>query len=351
MKKIFLLTLIALVAPRVSQACDYSTWQYATQLKLNTSSTGANVTGTVTDFPVLVRLNQSNFNFDQAKIDGSDLRFGKDEVATSTTEYAFQIERWDKTNKVAEIWVKVPQILGNNSQQAIKMYWGHSNPPTPPINDPVFSNNYVGVWHLGEAGTTTSQAYKDGSPSANHGTGVLLNSSSTVAGMVGNATYFNGTAVSGNAQSITTLNNSNSEHPTGQLSIEFWVKANSQGQYKRLVSKAFSSGGAPWNEFDIEEGTASNTLTFSMAIGGQGKYLSNSTAMAIGQWYHFMATYDQCNMRVYLNGALDGSMAQTGSLSDYGRVVTLGKYEFDANSNFNGTIDEVRIVSSRALAA
>jgi hypothetical protein len=256
------------------------------------------VAGTVTDFPVLVRLNQSNFNFEQAKADGSDIRFGKDEIATNTTELAFQIERWDKANKVAEIWVKVPQILGNNNQQAIKMYWGHSNPPTPPVTDPVFGNNYAGVWHLGEGAGTTSQGFKDGSPSGNHGTGILLNSSSSVSGMSGNATYFNGTAVSGTAQSITTLNNSNSLHPTGQLSIEFWVKANTQGQYKRLISKAFSSGVSPWNEFDIESGTQANTLTFAIAIGGQGKFLSNTTAMAVGQWYHVTATYDQSNMRI-----------------------------------------------------
>lgn len=278
------------------------------------------------------------------------MRFGKDEVSTNTTEYAFQIERWDKTNKVAEIWVKVPQILGNNSQQAIKMYWGHANPPTPPINDPVFSNNYAGVWHLGEKASTSAQGFTDGSPNGNHGTGVLLNTSSSVPGMQGNATYFNGTVVSGTAQSITTLNNSASLHPTGQLSIEFWVKANTQAQFKRLVSKAFTSSAYPWNEYDVEQGVQANTLTFAISIGGQGKYLSNTTPMAIGQWYHITATYDQANMRIYLNGALDGAMGQTGSINDFSRPVTLGKYEHDAASNFNGTLDEVRISNTARSA-
>jgi hypothetical protein len=342
MKKFFLFSLFALIAPRLSMACDYSSWLYASQLKLNTSASGANVSGTVSDFPVLVRLNQSNFNFDQAKDDGSDLRFGKDEPAVNTTEYAFQIERWDKANRIAEVWVKVPQILGNNGQQAIKMYWGHSAPPTPPISDPVFSSNYAGVWHLGEGAGTTSQGFKDASPSANHGTGILLNAASSVSGVFGKGTYFNGATVSGAAQSITSINSS-SLHPTGNLSIELWVKANTQGQYKRLISKAFSSGGVPWNEYDIEQSTVSNTLSFSIAVGGQGKTVSSSTPMSVGQWYHVAATYDQANMRIYVNGVLEGTFAQTGTLNNYSRPVTLGKYEHDVASNFNGTLDEVRI--------
>jgi len=52
-------------------------WPYAKQLYLNTSASGANVPGTVENFPVLVRLNSGNFDFSQAQKNGNDIRFNK----------------------------------------------------------------------------------------------------------------------------------------------------------------------------------------------------------------------------------------------------------------------------------
>ena len=45
------------------------------KIYLNTSVSGAGVYGNVADFPVLVRLTGSVFDFSQALADGSDLRF------------------------------------------------------------------------------------------------------------------------------------------------------------------------------------------------------------------------------------------------------------------------------------
>ena len=52
-----------------------SLWKFTKTLQLNTSSTGAGVSGTVTNFPVLVRLVNGNFNFSDAQSDGSDIIF------------------------------------------------------------------------------------------------------------------------------------------------------------------------------------------------------------------------------------------------------------------------------------
>ena len=52
-------------------------WKYARALILNTSATGANVSGTVFDFPVVIRLNAGNFDFSQAQSGGADIRFGE----------------------------------------------------------------------------------------------------------------------------------------------------------------------------------------------------------------------------------------------------------------------------------
>jgi len=48
-------------------------WSYSRQVYLNTSSSGASVSGDVYNFPVLIRLNSGNFDFTQARNDGAIL--------------------------------------------------------------------------------------------------------------------------------------------------------------------------------------------------------------------------------------------------------------------------------------
>ena len=81
---------LALSAGTALAAEDYATWTYNADVTLNTSSTGAAVTGTVTGFPVLVRLSYRNFLFNEAKGNGADIRFGKAGMPLS-----YHVERWD----------------------------------------------------------------------------------------------------------------------------------------------------------------------------------------------------------------------------------------------------------------
>ncbi len=324
-------------------AGDFSAWTYCSLLKLNTSSSGANVIGSVTNFPLLVRLTQSNFDFTQAKPDGSDVRFTANDPAANATELTFKIERWDNVNKLAEVWVKVPQILGNNNTQAIKMYWGNSGTLPPAPTAPVFTSadGYAGVWHLSENPGSTAGGYKD-AVGSNNGTG--NNGTSSVGGDIGNGVNFTSTS----NQSITIPNAASAGapstfHPTGSLTVEAWINASSQGQYKRFVGKGFTSATNPWDEYDIQFSGASNTFAFVISMGSTQYAVTSTTATSTGQWYHVVGTYDQSNMRIYVNGSQECSVARTGTISDYGQGLTFGKYQNDNNSNFNGKLDEVRI--------
>src|SRR5271157_5957050 len=107
-----------------SRADDFSPWLHAYIVTLTAP------TGVATDqanFPVLIRLTSSTFSpsiFSQANSDGSDIRFSK---MDGTTSQPYQIERWDYANQVAEIWVKIDNVVGttNGGQTQFKMYWGN----------------------------------------------------------------------------------------------------------------------------------------------------------------------------------------------------------------------------------
>jgi hypothetical protein len=124
-------------------------WKYAQRLFLNTTASGADVSGNVYNFPVLVRLTAGNFTFSQARANGGDLRF----IKADGSPLPYELVRWDAANGFAEVWVKVDTVRGNNSAQYIIMLWGKPSAIAESGGASVFdsSGGFEGVWHLGES--------------------------------------------------------------------------------------------------------------------------------------------------------------------------------------------------------
>jgi len=131
-------------------------------------------------FPILVRLNSNNFNFSSAQIDGGDIRFTKPD----NTTLPYEIERWDPVAERAEVWVKVDTILGNDTDQAVMMFWGNPQAQTYSNGGMVFGsdNGFIGVWHLDSVCADATYNRYDGT---NFG-------ASDTDGIIGRAKKFNG---------------------------------------------------------------------------------------------------------------------------------------------------------------
>src|SRR3546814_5400396 len=94
---------------------------YAYRTKINLNAAAAGITGEVARAPVLVRLHSGNFNFADAKADGSDLRFVADD---DRTPLKFHIERWSPDDQQALVWVDV-QGLQPGQASAVYAYYGN----------------------------------------------------------------------------------------------------------------------------------------------------------------------------------------------------------------------------------
>ena len=65
----------------------------------------------------------------------------------------------------------------------------------------------------------------------------------------------------------------------------------------------------------------------------------SSKAIGINEWYYIVGTYNETDLKVYVDGKLTGNISKNGSGLD-----TLGFIGFDNNSNyFDGRIDEVAV--------
>jgi hypothetical protein len=72
---------------------------------------------TLTDYQVPISLTSSNFNFSQAKKDGSDLRF-----SCKGKSLSYWIEAWDSEAEEATMWVKIPSLPANEKTILLMKY-------------------------------------------------------------------------------------------------------------------------------------------------------------------------------------------------------------------------------------
>lgn len=134
------------------------------------------------------------------------------------------------------------------------------------------------------------------------------------------------------------------------LSLEGWIKPSSFKSASPYISSVMGTEVSDSNSAFLRLGDANlanNKLQFVVSINNVQQKLASVTALNTNTWYHVAATYDGANMKLYINGVLDATRAQTGNVASSG-AFNVG-YLYNTSRNFNGKVDEVR-VWKRALS-
>jgi biopolymer transport protein ExbB len=320
------------VLPGVSTLAGKSGWNFSRILFLNTTASGAGTTGNVYSFPVLVRLTKGNFNFNEAKTDGSDIRF----VTSGNMRLSYEIEQWDASQGSAAIWVKVDTVLGNNGTQYITMQWGNPDGQNTSNSASVFdtSSGFQGVWHMNETGagfaTDATPNHYDGTPSTPPPLGAP--------GLIGACRKFNGTS---NFIMMNGTANSRLNFPVnGSYTVSAWVNLDSiPGVYKVFISKGavqYTLQINNRNNFEISEFHDGLGFEYSQAPG---------TAKA---WKYVVGVREGTNQHLYIDGILatnaiivDSSASQRFT----GDQLIIGAASSGTRDFLNGMMDELSISS------
>ena len=145
------------------------------------------------------------------------------------------------------------------------------------------------------------------------------------------------------------------ELPTEEMTVELWAwdeQFIEWGGYVVAVQDngAFEKGwllGTRWKAFSF-------ALSSEDADDGDGllTYLNAANSSETNKWYHVVGTYDSKEMKIYVNGKLEGtSGVQSGPINYPDRIFfSIGAYK-DDNEDFvhKGMLDEVRLYD-RALS-
>jgi hypothetical protein len=300
-------------------------WEFTREISLNTTASGAVISGNVTNFPVCIRLRPDNFNFDKALPDGSDIRFMKKD----NTPLSYEIERWDRQSGQADLWVTIDTVYGDNDKQTFIMYWGNESAHNESNGSSVFdtTNGYVAVWHCNNQVVDASyNRYNSSTCSATDTTGVI-----------GFCKKFNG---------------SDSVVIPGLLGAPTSVTLSAWAQLDSTTpgggSDIVSIGDATLIRMDYE---VDSTGTMGSVHRTEGTYFTNTGSKQFlkkTDWHLITFTFNKSDMihTLYIDGVVVNSKNHIDSLNyvNVGKNTLIGNHANKKPSfGFDGCIDEVRV--------
>lgn len=307
-----LLLLSLLSAPAAAASWWDGKWNYRAKIDLNTTSTGAAATEPGGRAQVLVRLHSGNFNFADAKEDGSDVRFI---AADDRTPLKYHFEKYDGlVDQVALAWVDVPKLEANASS-SVYVYFG--NPEATPGGDPkgTYDADSVAVFHFADQGAAGNDATAYG----NNAQAPLTLAASA---LIGSGLQLDGKAPV-KVPASASLNLASAQAAT----LSAWIKpagANASGVIASLP------------------GALTVLIESGVVYAEAGGVRTSAGAPLAGEgWTHVAVRAEAGKLAVYVDGAPAGEAA--ASLPAAAGGLLIGGEDGAARPNFIGQIDELQL--------
>ncbi|MCE2929092.1 MAG: DUF2341 domain-containing protein [Candidatus Caenarcaniphilales bacterium] len=299
----------------------------------------AKVNGDLENFPVYVNLDHlPNSFFSTVDANGADIRITTND---HITQVPFELVELDIVNRTGELWFRADYI---SSTTDTNFYLWYGNPNASAYtrdnqfgSENVWSNGYVGVWHLSEDPTTN---IIDSTSYQNNGSQIgSMTNSDLVTGLMGSAYEFDGT------DDYVQVSDHNSLDLVGtDFTVSAWAKPRpNPGQMMAVTKKntAWSQNDG-WQHYYISFwGGASGFMGYGTSFSQH--YLNNY--FDEGAWHYWATTGvygGSTNIINYVDASSVGSNSVTNitNSTDY---LWLGAR--DSGESVDGLMDEIRIAN------
>jgi hypothetical protein len=302
----------------------------------------------LTNFPVLVRISEltvTNIYSDSKVAGGGDLRFSDAEGNLLASE----VETWNE-NGVSLVWVKVPSL---SASTVIYGYYGCDAPAKVSAKD-VWSNGYIGVWHLDETGLVMKDSsWKSADLTCTSGNASKVGRG--VAGLVGGAALFD---VAEDKYGALSAPHTAVFENLGAITLEMWINLTKQDttNNRYLLTKWINyNSDCSFCIYDSCMSTPPNNTAAAIFREGQpGVNADKKVSMSIspvepGSWHHQAFVYEKTNESL-ANWATYADRTASSGTTEYNEGVrtgygplTLGNSTYASAGAFPGMVDELRI--------
>lgn len=299
------LGLLLLLMPMVAFAWWNNDWSSRKEITVDAGATGADIQGTLSDAPVLVRLHTGNFGFfTELAENGKDLRFALDDK----TPLKHSIEKVDALSEIGLAWIKLPTIRGGVSTDTLSMYYGNANTVDASDSKGIYDVNQSLVFHFND-GETLPQ---DATAYANNASDSKAIISPT--GWIGSAAQFRNGGITVNANPSLEIN------PENGFTFSSWVKI-SQPQNGTIL--------------ELRGSAKLEILVQGGAFVARYQNVSTSPVnFTPDKWQHLAVVASKNKLELYLDGQLAANSAI--QLAAFNPTVLIGQ-------TFTGELDEIQL--------
>lgn len=240
--------------------------------------------------------------------------------------------------------------------------WSYSKSENITMPDPTGKTIYFSVYHMnaGNPGKSYSRNHQIefntfATPFVNgtrSNTQALIDLTGTNTITASSLTYASDGTFSFNGTSdYISTSNSYGFSKTDAFSAEVWIKVNNHSDRPTAAAGIFGKGHWYANNWDIWLYN-NNSIQFEVSGDAQsGVIYIGTSALSLQTWYHFIATYNNGSMNIYLNGTLvnNGTYTGTGNFTN-GYPVLIGTRTGDASRSLRGSVSTAKVYN-RALSA
>src|SRR5271165_1743640 len=294
-------------------------WTLRKKITLDTTSTGVSISDPIGTSVLLIRLHDGDFQFDNAKDDGGDIRFVAED---DKTLLPYHIEKFDSLLDEAFVWVRIPD-LKPGTKTTFWLYYGNSGPKAIKADDPkgTYDAYTALVYHFAEHGQPpidstkfANNAQDPGIPDDGSfiGTGLRLDGQKTITIPASpSLSWAEGAAVTWSA----------------------WVKFGANQPDATIFSRR--DGG---NAFRVG---ADNGIPFVEITGAAGIQKSPAgTPVQPNTWHHLAIVADGSKVTLFLDG--DQYAVLNAHIPALNSPLTIGK-DPTAGIGLDGGLDELEI--------
>jgi biopolymer transport protein ExbB len=246
---------------------------------------------------VLIRLHTGNFNFEDVKADGSDLRFV---AGDDRTPLKFHIEKWSPDEEQALVWVDVANLQPGQAA-AVYAYYGSEDARPGQDMAGTYGADYRLIYHFANTG-----APADATSNGLNGQGGTSRNGN---GLIGSSLVLDG---------LTPLTLPAAALGAGPFTVSAWVKPSAAGGQLLAVP-----------------GGPVLTVTGGQLVLSQGGSSAAGAALPADRWSHVALVHDGQVTRLFIAGQPAGELS--GAVTPAGPVVI--------GQGLVSELDELRVAS------
>lgn len=301
---------------------------YGSAVRLNYTINHSQFSENLVNFPYPIFLNETNFFFNLAKSDGSDLCI----FDSADNQLFHEITRWYYVpgSSNAVVWVGVN--ISTTTDTVISLYFNTTTPCAGNNTNKTWDNDYQVVIHFNETSGQVNDATQYNRDSV---TRTVITAGQTLTTIADGSDQFG--LAGGNISFGDTLGISG----TQSVTVEYWV-------YPTATSANEEFAGKP-NNYDT--GNYLGRMSFGWYNAGDRIYSTTSAMFANNTWNYYVMSYTSGTLgsaAIYANGTLQAGayVTATGSAT---MAVTVNTLNISANKGYFtpgpivGYMDEFRI--------